>query len=236
MKHQYFGDINDYRKYGLLRALARIGQLRLGICWMLTADDGRSDGEFRRYLEQPARWRHRDEELYDRLRSLLAPTGVRSIDLAKHWRLFPEAKFHPDLVPVGIAARRAYFERALEAMEGTDLVFFDPDNGIEVPSVGRGSASAPKYVRWDEIAEVYSRGHSVLLYQHYPRRPRVEFESALCERLRHETGAHRLEVFSTAHVAFISLGQIAHTEGLANAVDFVATHWAGEIRHRGLYR
>jgi hypothetical protein len=40
MKDQYFGDINDYRKYGLLRILSGMrcsGQSNISaaICWML---------------------------------------------------------------------------------------------------------------------------------------------------------------------------------------------------------
>lgn len=36
MKHQYVGDINDYRKYTLLRLLSSGGTNRIGVCWMLT--------------------------------------------------------------------------------------------------------------------------------------------------------------------------------------------------------
>ena len=44
MKHQYVGDISDYRKYVLLRALSAGGANRIGVCWMLTPDDGGADG------------------------------------------------------------------------------------------------------------------------------------------------------------------------------------------------
>jgi hypothetical protein len=46
MKDQYFGDINDFRKYGLLRLLCVSDRLRLGVCWMLTDTDSRTDGSF----------------------------------------------------------------------------------------------------------------------------------------------------------------------------------------------
>ena len=46
MKDQYFGDINDYRKYGLLRAVVCTSGLRLMVAWMLTPDDGSTDGKF----------------------------------------------------------------------------------------------------------------------------------------------------------------------------------------------
>jgi len=39
MKNQYFGDINDYRKYGLLRLLTDGGDIRTAVCWMLTPGD-----------------------------------------------------------------------------------------------------------------------------------------------------------------------------------------------------
>jgi hypothetical protein len=43
MKNQYFGDINNYRKYGLLRAVIHATRLRLLVAWMLTPDDGGSN-------------------------------------------------------------------------------------------------------------------------------------------------------------------------------------------------
>lgn len=47
MKDQYAGDINDYRKYGLLRTITESSDLSLAVCWMLTAPDGRRDGRAR---------------------------------------------------------------------------------------------------------------------------------------------------------------------------------------------
>ena len=71
MKNQYFGDINDYRKYGLLRVLSEVSGLSIGMCWLLTQDDGDGDGEIRAYLSKTSRWRHYDPELYERLQRLL---------------------------------------------------------------------------------------------------------------------------------------------------------------------
>jgi hypothetical protein len=52
VKHQYFGDINDYRKYGLLRTLCRGLDLDLLIAWMLTPGEDTTDGRFTSYLSQ----------------------------------------------------------------------------------------------------------------------------------------------------------------------------------------
>lgn len=68
MKNQYFGDINDYRKYGLLRILADSGKLKIGICWMLTSDDKRSDGRRISYLQSPSKWSDYDKDLFEQLK------------------------------------------------------------------------------------------------------------------------------------------------------------------------
>jgi hypothetical protein len=65
LKDQYFGDVNDFRKYGLLRALGVSEDLRLGVCWMLTEGDNRTDGNVLGYLSKPREFRHRDPELFD---------------------------------------------------------------------------------------------------------------------------------------------------------------------------
>lgn len=63
LKDQHVGNINDYRKYALLRALSAGGANQLGICWMLTrSDDGSHDNQFD-YLEQRERYRHYDPDL-----------------------------------------------------------------------------------------------------------------------------------------------------------------------------
>ena len=77
MKNQYFGDVKDYLKYGLLRCFAASG-LELGVCWLLTRDDGSTDGSDRRYLEQPSLREH-DPALYDFLRVTCAKPGGRMV-------------------------------------------------------------------------------------------------------------------------------------------------------------
>ena len=65
MKDQYFGDENDYHKYGLLRSIIRVGDFRTLAVWMLTPDDGSPDGRFIRYLEDPVKWSQFDPNLFD---------------------------------------------------------------------------------------------------------------------------------------------------------------------------
>ncbi len=139
MKHQYFGDINDYRKYGLLRTLSQASGLPLGVCWLLTTPDERTDGEFRSYLEQPRRWQHHDPELYAALQRLKEPTTARSVTHAEAWELLPSARYFDEYLLDQLTHREAYFDRAWAALAGCPLLFLDPDNGLEVekPAAGR---------------------------------------------------------------------------------------------------
>jgi len=85
MKNQYFGDINDYRKYGIMLALQSEGINKLLVAWMLAPDDRGSDGSLRSCLHLPKQWRRFDPELFDNLVDSLksGPTGVRLIERSK---------------------------------------------------------------------------------------------------------------------------------------------------------
>ena len=61
MQDQYVGDIGDFVKYGLLRAISE-GKL-LGIAWYHCADPSstkKGDGCHIDYLKQDKKWRHLD--------------------------------------------------------------------------------------------------------------------------------------------------------------------------------
>lgn len=144
VKDQYFGDVNDYRKYGLLRTLGSVTRLPLGICWLLTAADGRSDGEFRRYLEEAVRWRRYDPQLYCRLQTLLTPGVSRSVKHARTWELIPGATYHEAHLQDDVRSRRSYFEAAWDVLGSSPILFLDPDNGIEIPSKRLGTKDSSK--------------------------------------------------------------------------------------------
>lgn len=138
MKNQYFGDINDYRKYGLLRMLTGEGQLKTLVCWMLTPDDGHTDGQFTRYLDEPEKWRKYDPDLFDKLQQSLHVHKCRDVQEAEISRIIPGARYFRDIVPDALPERQDWFGKAHAASTDADLVFFDPDNGLEVKSVPKG--------------------------------------------------------------------------------------------------
>jgi hypothetical protein len=119
--NQYFGDINDYLKYGLLRCFAA-AELRVGVCWMLTKDDSRSDGRKIGYLSQPERWRSHDPVLFDTLARVAQMPNSRSIRHAENNEILPNTAFFRALVPDNAQERKAWFADALDILGGADLL------------------------------------------------------------------------------------------------------------------
>lgn len=201
LKDQYVGDINDYAKYLLLR-LARSSFDPVIVAWMLTAKDSRSDGARIQYLSQPG-WRDEDQKLFDSLGRLVAE-GDRSIAGVERALILEGCVFASDPIDRGAEARADYFA-ALERLAGPDaLVFFDPDNGLEVPSVPRHRRGAERYLYWEDLIAFREASASVLIYQHFPRVERTLYLDRLLSRLAEETGPESV-VFAayTSQVAFL---------------------------------
>jgi len=226
MKNQYFGDVHDYRKYGMLRCLQATG-LRLGVCWMLTPNDGRTDGRHLRYLHQPKQFRGFDPPLFDELREACA--GTRQVATIERSALFSGTRFSPGTLLPPAAAREEYFANAQSALRQADLVFFDPDNGLEVPSVRRGTASSPRYLYWSELDAFWAAGASLLIYQHYRRESRPEMTTRLLGELKARVGAPAVTSLSTAHVVFLLATQSAHRPAVEAGLSNITKSWPGQI-------
>lgn len=219
MKEQYVGDVNDYRKYALLRLLARSG-LRLGVCWMLTPNDERSDGNKLGYLDQPKQERH-EPELFELLRRVRGEPDARRLILIEGSEILPRAIFVNTIVPETLFERQLWFTQASAALAETDLVFFDPDNGIEVGSVGKGRRNSSKYVYRDELAATYRAGHSLLVYQHFQRKERESFIRDVADDLRRVAPDAEVWAIRTSHVVFMLAIQPRHHAALSVAAQHV---------------
>ena len=158
MKNQYVGDLNDFAKYQLLRLSALIFELVL-VAWMLTADDGLGDGAKIGYLREPA-CGDADPELFDGLATLIGEKQ-RSIATIEAAGLLLSGFFAAEPVPLEVEERGPYFEAiAAQASEST-LVFFDPDNGLEVASTPKHRRGAEKYLYLDELTPFRAIGSSL---------------------------------------------------------------------------
>lgn len=231
LKDQYVGDINDFRKYGLIRTLLEGGDLRLFCCWLKTPDDASTDGSSRRYLTEPTRWRDYDPDLFDTLERLSrshAP-GIQQIERSG---VLPNAAFMSAVVADRLDRREGYFAEVYGQAATSDVTFFDPDNGFEVRSRARGTKGSSKYIYWDEVVTTYGAGASVLVYQHFPRVERSRFVSQLMRRLRQQTGARWTASFSTSHVLFALAPQDRHRNILADGCRRAQAMWGKQFSIR----
>jgi hypothetical protein len=225
VKDQYVGDVNDYVTYGLLRALIAESGLSLGVWWMLTPNDQRGDGNHLGYLRDLA-WRTYDPELHDALGAIVA-SGLREVAAVERAAVLPGATFVGEPIPDEAAARGAVATRALRALAAADVVFLDPDNGIEVPSTPPGRRGSSKYVLWAEIEALAARGRSLVVYQHFPRRPREPYLAELGATLARRTGLPGVMALWTTRNLFLVASR---HEGLERACEAAAVRWAPVFR------
>jgi len=227
VKNQYFGDINDYRKYGLLRILGAGKRNKIAVCWMLTADDSRGDGKFTGYLDNPNSWRSFDPELFDFLRNTVIKKRQRDIASVEQAGLVPSATFYSLLLTD--ENRSKYFQRLDKQLRRPCLLFFDPDNGMEVQSIPRGRRGSNKYLYWHEAVHFFSNGHSLLIYQHYPRMERERFTILRAADFIKKMGAATVYSFKTPKVVFFLVPQQRDEEFYRSIVEKVDRVWGGEL-------
>lgn len=211
MQDRYVGDVGDFGKYGLLRALSgplkRESALSLGVVWYLVAnEENNGDGSKIGYLSLPpdrsAFFRECDPALYDVLRELVA-AGSRSTQRVQDASVLPTgtAFFAEPLAFTSVrrdgktrrSYRAAWLEGACQATAGCDLIFLDPDNGI-------GNTIAPhakqgiKYTYPAEVTAFLDRGQSVVVYHHLGRHGTTRDQ--LSRQFGHFTQGSKWSVFA----------------------------------------
>ncbi len=230
MKNQYFADVNDYRKYGLLRTLVDNSEMKAAICWMLTNNDKRTDGKFTDYLNHPQKWRKYDPYLFDNLASCIANQTNRSVKWAEANNLIPSAVYFAELLFDGQEKRQRYFAEFQTIAADSDLVFFDPDNGIETKSVLFGRQGSNKYIYWPELINTFESGKSILVYQHFIRVQRELFIQQLVDRFFEYLPILEMYSLATANVLFLLIPQPHHQQYLEKKCEEISTNWYSQIQ------
>ena len=176
MQDRYVGDVGDFVKYGLLRAIR--GTKRLGVAWYLHPNVGPAgDGRHTAYLQNPDEWRHLDAELFDVLRELIAHR--RSVANIQQSGILGNAAFAAERLEVaGIKVRdrprwrNQWFGRIKRQLTDCDLVFADPDNGLVLND------------RFRPTRQVYAKGIPLAEAMALAGRPSSAAASAAYQRIR----------------------------------------------------
>ena len=161
--------------------------LTIGVVWYLVPDeDHNRDGKHIDYLDPSAynqeRYRDCDPILYDTLRGIVA-SNERNVSSIQDCQVLPmDTRFYDAVLtfnrPDGqglfaredrIAWRRTWADDGLELTAGCDLVFVDPDNGLEV-KVDPYQRRGPKYAFFEDLLPFVQRNQSLVIYHHIGRR------------------------------------------------------------------
>lgn len=174
MQDRFVGDIGDFAKYGLLRALSH-GR-HLGVAWYLMPDEANTNsGNRLTYLEQPDAWRSKDPALFDAISEVVSVRG-RAVEAIEYSGVLGNATFASERLrtnerkPEAVANfRRSWFRRTIEALAGCDIVFADPDNGLCKDDRFKPSQRTSwKSIPWSEVA--YLTADRVgIIYHHNTR-------------------------------------------------------------------
>ncbi len=181
MQNMYIGDIGDYGKYGLLRALLH-SDYKLGVVWYLVPDENHlNDGRHIDYLSK-LKFIDCDCDLFSILKDIIS-SGKRNISQIEQSPIFPkDTTYYSDYLSYEgiktntsiarqerLSLREKWLENALKAVQDCNTIFLDPDNGLETPSVSKHSGKAPKYIYYDEVEKFLSQTDTLIIYHHLNR-------------------------------------------------------------------
>ena len=199
MQDRYAGDIGDFGKFGLLKALLAEG-FSLGVNWYKAEPpESERDKETGGFLHKdgmhPIKPKYFvcDEPLASALQKI-SESDTRSIAQLEQAALLDPNKTLYYHEVISVAGRSQWHKDALQALASCELAFLDPDTGLNVKSCGKGKAESVKYV-WDhELSDYLCRGQSVMLYQHRHRKPPEIYFPEFKERLFGIRGAQNKSI------------------------------------------
>jgi len=174
MQDRYVGDKGDFGKYLLLKNICK-GNLRLGVNWCLVNDEiDNNDGNYIGYLENDSNiYSKSDLELFMILKELVYNSKRKVANIEQSKALPSNTLFFSETIPFG-TRRFDWHSESLTQLAKSDIIFYDPDNGLEINSCGKLHQKAVKYVFFDEVRDTFHAGKSIIIYQHANRSKSLE--------------------------------------------------------------
>lgn len=237
MQDRYVGDVGDFGKYGLLNEICKKsnGGVRLGINWFYVTreEKQRGDGRYIGYLsdenKDSRKYAACFPDLYDKLKGIV--NGRRSIKEIEKGLILPKETifYSKPLLPRENPSereedRKNWLGESLSQLKSADIIFLDPDNGIQTDKVRKTQIKATKYVFKDEIKEYYERGKSLIIYNHRDRKPKSEYDRKITDSLGQIKSLNGIKVLRFKRVSvrdFIFLIQKDHHDLMDQTIDYL---------------
>jgi hypothetical protein len=214
--------------------------MAVGLNWYLVPDEAHNaDGRHIAYLHPTNSW-HRsleacDSDLMRRLAWVVA--HGHSVEALEASGALPAGcRTHREMLDPasGPTGRQGWHTRALMALEGPEVVFADPDNGVRTAAT---RSKSHKYATVEELADYARRGQSLVVYHHADRSAGVETQAQrrLAE-LASGVGQRSVGTVIARRGScrfFLVTASDGHHERLATSLDQFAARW---FRHADLVR
>lgn len=223
MQVEQIGGVGDFGKFALLRHLTK--DRRLAVCWYLTGQPAPAKDRDRHfdYLKRPDDFRHFAPEVFDKLvefdggsRALIDP--LTELHMSK---MLENAIFLRQPVPREVSLRRQWLDSVVESVRGADVVFLDPDAGIQ------GKRRAPSHVALEEIAALRLPDRALIIgHQQSGRRSEVKF---IADQMR-SVGCDPVEIIRLRLVASRFYIIADHDSTITGLISTFARRWGDRAK------
>jgi hypothetical protein len=231
MKNQYVGDINDFRKYGLIHSISKVFGGKILFVWMLSEEDN-NDGNKIGYLNKDKIYRKYNQDIFDELKIIVENkkrnNNIDNIIAVENSKLFKQYEFFNDFIKDDKKSRTEYFEKVYKLIEKFDIIFLDPDNGIEVPSCKSGNKKSSKYIYWEEIEKIFNCNKNILIYQHFPYKKHETFTKDIVNQCRSKLNGAEIVPIITKDTLFIYI--VKNSKDIISKLEKELSIWAGEMK------
>jgi len=223
MQVRQIGGLGDFGKFALLRHLMK--DRRLAVCWYLTGDGDETKDRARHfdYLKRPDDFRHFAPEVFDHLLKFDGGRGALIDPLTELHvsRILESAVFFRQKVPQRASLRRDWLDGLVDSVRGTNLVFLDPDRGIQ------GKRLTNSHVAVDEIAALRLRDRALIIsHQQSGRRSEVKF---LADQMR-SLGCNPIEIIRLRLVTSRFYVIADHDSAMTEAIAAFVRKWGDRTK------
>lgn len=180
MQDRYSGDVGDFGKFSLIRALLPKDKFKLGVIWYLYPDESHNnDGRHIEYLNKDEYLRC-DRELRNKLKTIT--TNKRFVSELESCGILPNnTTFFSEKLDFHLAnmtqtqhdkntrlkKREQWLENAVDETANCNALFLDPDNGLEIKSCSKTSMiKAGKFAYYNEVKELFKNKDICVIYHH----------------------------------------------------------------------